>query len=1399
LNYLNTMQFNIGLDLNRSHTEMKNNAFPKAKNVLLNDFGNAMLSEDGMINIMSSTYTFSKGAIYNQLNSSIEYTNPTPIDVSSGWSLGLNWTLSRSMFTHTSGVDSNFAQPITLSLSSTNSNYFLVTFIISGLRRGSISYTIGNVTTSGITASINNVTINAIGNSNFIITPTCDFEGSISSIVITEYTHTGLVPFNTTNCNICGYINIKSKLLLFIYDNVQNIAFILRLDPTNNNYDIIVQHSNSYNSFSFNANSIIKGTYFYNYLGQLIISYIDVSNKTITNNTNINKFIPNFWVCNCDEIYINENNKIKINSINSSNDKGQLYNVNYSQFGNLLAGTYFIAYTTIDSNYNESELSPFIQIPVIPLNRDIQLVYSGVTLTKGSSRYDDLNSGASINCIINTTLQYRLIIGYKGVDDNSILYYNTDITTGIYNLYDLSLLQTTSISAYFSNTLVQNAKAIEQYNNQLLLGNVNILDETFNYLDGTTNKTINIELQKVANNIYIINNPIEIPSNPTENQNTSNIFTPDEVYAFYIEFISNFGTSLGCYHIPGRPSTSNELTSASSISGIYCKGNIIPDTVHDSLSNSIIGVFINNNEYYPSNFPNSSLGITGTILNTSSTTVLAGTRVRHHKMTGFGAFINNIIIPSTLKQIISTYKIYYAKRNNNNNLIINTGIIDTNAVSGSTYSIFNYYISFEAIYNKSTIDCIGIRNIGSLSLNSVTTVNTIQYNSSFFSSNIIPLSKLSYRRANVQYASSPLCKQSYFYSNDLDNIDGTLAITAGVYNCYSNNLIGNCYVNYINQKLILSSYTNNINNTGLLLNGDSFISNESYGINSSDQSNSKHSLSKLYYVNIFSKYSANNRYALRILSQETSSYVSTTLVYGGSEYTTGTNIPVISSINGTGMTINILSIASPGVITSYEINTYGSGYIPNELLTIAQDSIYGVRSTGIISVGDYIVGQAIYPYKSTSVVNDNLRLFDNPINTDTYQFYKTCFNASNDLWQPIVFDFTKNFISSFQNRIVRSQVMSTESTVIGWRNITGLDYYELPKIKGDIISLLNSDSKTLFVQCRYALMLISVNDTLAVSTNSGNTLSVQTNDIFAYPLMEVNPNNSIRSSNPFSLISTPIGVMAISDDTKIYIIDNIVNSSDISLFGVQNYLLPKYNIDTDFNFVHITVDIQNKRILFNSPNTNQTLSFHYLAKVFIAEHDYNSKFGIQLNNVTYFIKDNSGTLNGLYTFSNTSNTYLGSSTIRTCKLDIVFNTYQNITKLLQSINWITRAIRIDGSEDENDTFNQLMVYNNTQCSNYIDLRTITNQTSSPFDWFDTSRSLKIYDGFYFNNILDMVNYNNLPFLDSNKEPISNQFFTKNWYNLSNFISNYFIIRFTYNGSNKLIITDIIPELIKTAR
>jgi len=130
------MQFNIGLDLNRSHTEMKHNALPRARNIMLNDFGNAFITEYGHSNIL-----------------------PSPLLLNGGSSL--TW------------------------------------------------YDINN------------------------------------------NSHTA-TSFAIVNACICGYINVDSLIILFIYDTNYNTSYILKFDPiTTSNYKIILQKDNSgvYRSF----------------------------------------------------------------------------------------------------------------------------------------------------------------------------------------------------------------------------------------------------------------------------------------------------------------------------------------------------------------------------------------------------------------------------------------------------------------------------------------------------------------------------------------------------------------------------------------------------------------------------------------------------------------------------------------------------------------------------------------------------------------------------------------------------------------------------------------------------------------------------------------------------------------------------------------------------------------------------------------------------------------------------------------------------------------------------------------------------------------------------------------------------------------------------------------------
>jgi hypothetical protein len=1411
------MQFNIGLDLNSNHSEMQHNAFPRAKNVLLDDSGTSLITEDGTINALATTYTFSKGGIYNR----------------------------------------------------------------AGVKKGTTS-----------------------------------------------------LVFTITNCTICGYIDVKDKTLLFMYDSVNDISFILRINLETAVYDIIVQFDGTnYSTYSFIPNSIIKGTYSYNYLGQLIIAFNDITNYQ-SSIIQIGIFNPTFWISNLDETNVSEDSKLLLtNDVNSP-----VYTSNTN--GDLPIGLYFVAYTIVDDNNNESELSKF---KYVALNTyDNKLISAGVY----SARSDNWEHKIGIYCQ-TTLVNYRLIIAYKATTDSATVYYKTIVLHNNSIISNLSTLETTSITAYIPNIILQKVGAIEQYDNKLLLGDVTTLDENYIYLDVATSKTLSIELQKIANNVYFTsaNATSKVPVAESLSTISDKVFNSDEVYAMYIEFISIYGTSLGTYHIPGRPSISGELTTPSGgtwPTGLHYLGNYCPYDCVDGDANEVVGSFINYNETYPADFPISNLAISTSTLVTNGSTILAGQKVRHHRMIGGNTGVNltarNIIISSTLQDIVKSYNIYFAKRTGLNNLLLDSGVLNRFTADGNIYSDLVYYMSFESLFNKLPLTAVACRRIATLVADGTDTeVSVSSPTTNWIHNQINAFPSLQFVNAGdtLSYTTKPIrpAKQSYFWNNDLINSYLTFD---GVINLYSSNVKNDCYFDYTNQDLLLAgSILATVTYSSLV--GDSYSSIESFAIQNGIDINT-HDINTFTALNqtsrdwtgitsngtdIYTCVSGGDIYKqtagtgnFTALSQTTRSWNGMTsngtdvyaCDYGGDIYkqTAGTGDFVAlsqTSRNWSGMTSNgtdvyafvyngdiykqtegtgnfvALTQIIPGLysivchnsdmyacswegdiykqtngignfialnqtlrywsgITSNGVDVYACTYNGDiyrqvegigDFVALGQTSrnwrhitssgtnIYVCVWSGDIYKSSFIVTpimaifnvdisskydtkqryklntlaatpnkQRYYPFDTIADIFTSLLLYDNPINNDLGIFYKTCFNATNNMVNPIVFDWTKSFQSRSENRIVRSGAISTESTVIGWKNITGLDYLDLPKNKGKIVSIV-VDAKRVVIQSQYGLFLSDLKD------NITSEISVLPLDLFEYTPIELNKHNPVKSYNPFTLQNTPVGILAISDDTHIYLIGQD-GLEDLSLLKVEGYVTPKYNMNLYSNFVHIFTDILHKRILINNPNKSTVLSYNYLHKKFVSEHDYLPKFGFIFNSNPYMI--NASTV---YKFSNTSVLFLGSATARKSIIDIIFNSYPEITKLLQSISWITKSIRVDGTENEHDTFNQLMVYNNTQCSNYIDLKSVSTDADTNFDWFDTEKSIKIYDNFYYNKLYDMVFYTNVPFLDSNKEPISAQFPTKNWDILSSFISNYFIIRFTYSGSNRLIISNITPELIKTAR
>ncbi len=111
-------------------------------------------------------------------------------DFSGDWT-GSGWTLGASDATHNTG-NTDTLEPTT-PLTITGGNYYIVSYQVSNRNAGSVNFTLGN--TAG-TAVINNATTAQVvraGNvDNLILTPTSDFDGTISNVSVKQVT-----PFNS--------------------------------------------------------------------------------------------------------------------------------------------------------------------------------------------------------------------------------------------------------------------------------------------------------------------------------------------------------------------------------------------------------------------------------------------------------------------------------------------------------------------------------------------------------------------------------------------------------------------------------------------------------------------------------------------------------------------------------------------------------------------------------------------------------------------------------------------------------------------------------------------------------------------------------------------------------------------------------------------------------------------------------------------------------------------------------------------------------------------------------------------------------------------------------------------------------------------------------------------------
>ena len=419
---------------------------------------------------------------------------------------------------------------------------------------------------------------------------------------------------------ILGRITASDEVIIFQGYTSTNQLSIFRLK--NETLTLILQ--TEYFNFSYDAP--IQGEYKYNYKKELIILfYSDVDIPRILNVDNLGFSVTQY------KEFTNPSDEIFTKQFSNFNEPiFHLSQVNPNG-GSLLSGVYYLSiqYKLLDNTYtNFSLLSKAIFVYKFNPSDDWYNIYandSGLVTSKGISVY--------ISNLDNRYLQYRFGILY--VQQASTTAYVTDD----YNIANGSVTisnPTTFTEIDVSDVLVDNVslntvRASTIIDNRLFLANVETVED--------------IKYQKYACNItseYVVSDTVSLDNFKNSYKDevilfNKKSFMPFEVYAFYIRFIrKDTNTPTQAFHIPGRviptaqniPSTDDdELEVYASAKQWHMKdySGIVDHTV----SANSMGVWENENEYYPNNneydgrydYDNVNLG----------TVDLRNQRVRHHR------------------------------------------------------------------------------------------------------------------------------------------------------------------------------------------------------------------------------------------------------------------------------------------------------------------------------------------------------------------------------------------------------------------------------------------------------------------------------------------------------------------------------------------------------------------------------------------------------------------------------------------------------------------------------------------------------------------------------------------------------------------------------------------------
>lgn len=384
-------------------------------------------------------------------------------------------------------------------------------------------------------------------------------------------------------------------------------------------------------NFNLSQENQIDSDFYVDKFGETHVVYADGNN-----NAKVIK-VPQTGLTEPESLFpsINTIPKITVERVNNSG-------------GNLRAGTYFFAAAYI---HEDKSVTNFYDI-VGPVFISQSPVTGNVNQQRFKGDNSNIRTTKSIDLSIPSdsrykTIQIAVIPIYDGVIDAIQLLPEINMAQSFYTYTGNESFRGGSLEEIqIDKAFYKSPKTVHVNEGQLYIGNLKEKD-LVNY-QRWANK---ISVKPVYESGFIFEYVDSVSSVYKSG------YKRGEVYAFYISWILKEGGETPAFHIPGRP-PSNESNSAT--------------YQIDAPNDETMGVFVNSDEFYPNTSYWNSTSIGGNDLRNK--------RVRHHMFpteqtksihdttnSFIGGFkLENVELPEDLKDNVLGYKVYYAKRTEEN-------------------------------------------------------------------------------------------------------------------------------------------------------------------------------------------------------------------------------------------------------------------------------------------------------------------------------------------------------------------------------------------------------------------------------------------------------------------------------------------------------------------------------------------------------------------------------------------------------------------------------------------------------------------------------------------------------------------------------------------------------------